>query len=483
MSSESSKVFKGIGKQTIVVILLGIIDLTYFSIMSRLLTKEEFGLYAIIMSVTYVIMEISNGSFGVAVVQKKDANKDFISTAFSLSLISSIIFTVLVLILANSFSLLLTKTTTLTMYFQIMSISVFCSVMNSFGRATLIKKLDFWEAGVISIVASFISCIVGVIMAIYDYGLYAVLMAINLNYLIMLLIFLYKKHFNYSIIIKKDCVKEILSYGGWTTASGIIRSIYEQLDKLITARWIPTNLLGAYNRPAGFLTTIFNQVNSIFDTILFPIVSEIQDDKEKVESSFCKSISLIVVFSLICSYTFILASEIIIRIFFGVAWLDLIPITRIISFSIIFMSFSRICDCFFRSLGKVRTYFNVRLFVCILSVFVIFWGCQYSILGLSLALLTTRFLDSFVKSIVFRNIIKISYSNLIRNVCLSSILPTILFLLCYAIEYYISGLIGSIMGVMSFVTSLVIIVMLHPHMLGDAFYENIYVKYLIKLKL
>lgn len=74
----SSRIFKSLKSQTIITVFLVIIQLSYFSIMSRLLDKEEFGLFAIVTAVNIVLSEISHAGLGPAVIQKKDASYGYV---------------------------------------------------------------------------------------------------------------------------------------------------------------------------------------------------------------------------------------------------------------------------------------------------------------------------------------------------------------------------------------------------------------------
>ena len=58
-TSNYDKTVKGMSSQTVVTVLLAILELTAFAIMSRLLTKTEFGNYAVIMSITMVLRSLA----------------------------------------------------------------------------------------------------------------------------------------------------------------------------------------------------------------------------------------------------------------------------------------------------------------------------------------------------------------------------------------------------------------------------------------
>ena len=52
--SNTSKVVRGLSNQTLVTLILGVLEIVSFSIMSRLLTQEDFGYYAALTAITVV---------------------------------------------------------------------------------------------------------------------------------------------------------------------------------------------------------------------------------------------------------------------------------------------------------------------------------------------------------------------------------------------------------------------------------------------
>ena len=96
------KVYKGISSQTIITIVMGVLEISVFAIMSRLLSQEDFGYYAVILAVVGVFHCFTEAGLGSAVIQKQNASKEYISTALGLSAILGVLFTVLLLAFANA---------------------------------------------------------------------------------------------------------------------------------------------------------------------------------------------------------------------------------------------------------------------------------------------------------------------------------------------------------------------------------------------
>ena len=54
IDSNTNKALKGMSSQTFVTILLGLVDVVSFSIMSRLLTQQDFGYYAALSAILMI---------------------------------------------------------------------------------------------------------------------------------------------------------------------------------------------------------------------------------------------------------------------------------------------------------------------------------------------------------------------------------------------------------------------------------------------
>lgn len=472
-NSESKKVFKGLGSQSVVAIIQGLLGLLNFSILSRLLDKEIFGLFAILLSVKVVLSEISNAGLGASVIQKTHINKDFYSTAFTLSFIIGVFFMLLLFCISGFLSELFVGNDVLSAPFKVMAISLFMQNMISIFKANYMRNLNFLRYGMVIIIASLLSYIVGIAMSIYGLGLWAIVLSTTLDTFLIATFLAIRSYKTVSFCISKVYIKEIVSYGGWLTASGVVRSVYEQMDKLLTPKWISVISLGSYNRPSGFVFNISSSINGIFDTVLFPILSSIHENAEKMKTAYMKASVLTFQLSIMFSCVLVLGAYFIVYIFFGCEWLNLVPIFQIASITVVPLFYGRIGDSFFRSTGFVKSYFYIRVTVCFLSVALIYLGCKYGIIGLALSVLLCRTCDIFIKIYVLGNKLSVSSIDLLCKIFRDSWFTSLLFLFCFLITAFFPGITGSIIATTLFVLFMVIAVLVKPVFLGKDFCDSI----------
>lgn len=417
MTSKTTQFFKGISTQTIITLVMGVMEVVVFAIISRLLSKTDFGYYAAISGIIAIFMSISEAGLGSAIIQKKNASGEFISTAFSWSMIIGLFVTMLVFTLAPTLATLIADDT-LTIPLRMMAITILFHSIISVGNGILYRKLSFKTVGLISIISYFTASVVSIIMAAKGMGLIAVVALPIVNSVVYILLLAFCVKFP-KLFIRRQETKEIISYGGWLTLGVIVNNLTHQLDKLLLPKWMSVATLGAYNRPAGFVSSISNKINSIFDTVLFPMLSDLQQDASRVKNILLKSVSLLNCFSVILAAIFFFNAHLIISIFFGVQWLDMVPVLQIISLSVIFNVNGRLVDCFFRSLAFVKIGFFLRVTSAIVTFTCIYIGSKFGVSGVALSIVIANVINILTKVVVLAIKTRVSVVDVFRKMVVS----------------------------------------------------------------
>ena len=423
--SKTDELFNGMSVQTIAMIIIAAVEMLMFSFWSRHLTKQDFGYMAAIGGILAIVECISFAGLGSAIVQKKDASREFISTAFTLSLILGLIGMFVVLVFAPQLAVLVADNEYLTTPLRVMSINVLLLTLLSVSGNQLIKQLRFKRKAVITISSYICSSGLGIILALKGFGLYA-LIAASIATPLFSLVLMYLTSLKIPRLgIHKKYISGIVSYGGLLTTGSIINSFTQKADSLMLSRLLSVEALGAYNRPAGFVNNISTQINGIFDTVLFPLLSDIQDDAQKVHDVLLRSISLLNSCSIVLAAIFFFNAELIITVFFGSQWIELVPIMRVVAIAVIFKIDGRLVDCFFRSLNLVRLGAILRFVQGGIVIVAIIIGARFGIMGVAVAITLSDILVILMKVLALVLSVKVNVWEVITRWFFSwrSILP------------------------------------------------------------
>lgn len=465
--------FKGLSVQTVVTFVMGGMEMVLFSFFSRLLTKTDFGYFAAMMGIIAICQSISEAGLGSSIIQKKDASGRFVSTAFTISLSMGILFSVLVFFLSPLLARLVADDY-LTTPLRIMSISFVLNSLISVGNAQLYRQLRFKRVGAIRCVSYLVAGIIGIILALKGFGLYAIV-AYTLLESVFVIILLYSTSVKVQkLSFSKSESKGIIHFGGWLTLGVILNNLTRQLDKIVTSKLISVEALGSYNRPAGFISNLTSRITGIFDNVLFPMLSDFQNQKDRVLGIFYKSISLLNSISAVLSVVFFFNAELIITLFFGKNWLDLVPIMRIVSISVLFNVDGQLVDCFFRSLNYVKTGFYLRLMAAIITLVSILVGAQFGITGLAVGLVVSNVSMILVKVMTLSYKVKANLMEVTKS-WLSAWKPVIPLIVIGIVSFFIEGSLVKHL-VLASVFAIIIIVefVFCPRMVSSAYEQIVY---------
>ena len=209
MVSNTSKVMKGISSQALVTIVLGVVEIVSFSIMSRLLTKEDFGYFAAITAITTIFSTFSDTGVGSAIVQQKCLSKSYINNAFTLSLLFGGVISILLLAFSGPLSRAVADESMKTPL-MLMSVTLLLNSLTSVNTSLMHRKLQFLRLGSINLFSLVITTCIAVWLAWKGYGYYAIITKAVLGSIITYFISLYFCKTHFSISLDKQSFKEIL---------------------------------------------------------------------------------------------------------------------------------------------------------------------------------------------------------------------------------------------------------------------------------
>jgi len=405
--SNTQKVIKGVSSQTLVTVVLGVVEIVSFSIMSRLLSQEDFGYFAAVTAITTVFSSFSETGIGSALIQRKEIDKRFINNAFTMSLLFGVFISLLMLSLSGVLAEAVVDSS-LKVPIMLMSVTLICHCLTSVNTSIMIRNLQFIRVGVINLVSLVITTIIAVILALKGFGYYSIITKAVLSSVITLVLSRLFVSVRYGLALNKETVKSIFGFSGWLMASVFFRNFAQQIDRLMMGRLLSVEALGSYNRPKEFINQISTKLNGIFDTALFPVLSGIQDNKNSLRNAYRTSFYYLNTFAMLLATSFIFNHELIIRVFLGEQWMSTKVVFIIVSIALVFNIDGRLSDCYFRSLGLTRQQFFFRILELIIKVFGLLIGAKWGLVGVALSVVISNITMIVIKTLFIAGQVEVS---------------------------------------------------------------------------
>lgn len=481
-TSNTQKAVHGISSQTMVTIVLGVFEIASFAIMSRLLTKEDFGYYAAISAITAIFATFSDTGIGSAIIQQKKLTPRYINNAFTLSFLFGSIVSVIMLAMAGILANTIIDNN-MRGPLMLMAITLVFHSLTSVNTGIMYRKLQFLQVGLISLISLVVTTVIAITLAYNGYGFYAILtkaiLASIITYILSLILCKTKYHLAFDI----DEYKKIFKFSGWLMASSLFRNLAHQIDRLMMPRLLSVSALGAYNRPKEFIEQISSKLNGIFDTALFPILSDIQDDKQKLGAAFRRSMFYLNGFAMMVTLAFVFNSELIIRIFFGDEWLHIKIVAMILACTLVFNIDGRLADCYLRSLAMTKEQFFFRIFETLLKILGLCIGYRWGIVGIAGSVTITNTIAKLIKINYISFKVNISVRETLKIILSSWKFTLAVTPICLFAYYSLPvGLMGNIMLAIIFMASVMIVFTLFPNMVGEEYAQTIHPQLLSRIK-
>ena len=472
--SNTQKAVKGISSQTLVTVMLGLVEIISFSIMSRLLSVQDFGYYAAMSAILVVFNSFAETGIGSAIIHRKEVDQKFINNAFTLALSFGVIISLSLFFLSDYLAILVVDES-MGQPLKLMSLTILCHCMTSPYVSVLQKKLKFMTIGYVNLISLVVTTIIAIILAYNGFGYYAIIAKVVSGSVFTLILSAVISKVRFSLAWDKNIIKSIWNYSGWLMASVIFRNFSQQADRLLMSKLLSVEMLGSYNRPKEFINQISSKVNGIFDTALFPVLSTIQDNMASLQRSLSKSVYFLNLFSIYLAVAFIYNAEFIIRIFFGIDWLHLVGVFQLLCVAIIFNIDGRLSDCYLRSLGLTKAQFYFRILETIVKFGGVIIGAQYGIYGVSIAVVFANFVMIFIKLSYITRHINYPFGNILMTIIHSWKSMLIFIPVCVVASLLLpSNIGGDIVKMIVFVLVSFTLFLVFPSIIGKEYKEQMY---------
>lgn len=258
-------------------------------VLARLLSPDDYGLIGIITIFTTVCSAIINGGFGSALIRTQKPTDEDYNTVFICNLLMSLLLYATVFLcsplIADFFNrqelVALTRVSSFTMIIGALAIV---------QQTRLTKRIDFKTQTKITLIASILSGIVGIAMALMDFGVWALVVQGIVAQTLRTVLLWFFNHWVPSIRFSKESFNRLFGFGWKMMASGILDSLWTQLYQVIVGKFYSPATLGQYTRAKQFSTMFSSNLSGVIQRVTYPVLSDIQDEKERMIAAYRKII-------------------------------------------------------------------------------------------------------------------------------------------------------------------------------------------------
>lgn len=336
-------------------------------VLARLLSPNDYGLIAMAFVVTGFAGMLADAGFNAALIQRKELRDDHIHTVFWMTLGSGIVLAEIAYLLAPLVAEFF-QAPPLDLVLRVLGITFIIGSIGNVPSALLQRSMRFRAIAQLEFVSVVVSGIVGVVMAFRGAGVWSlVAQALTASLLTTAFRCSCCKWFP-RLIFSLSALKDIWTFSGHFYGFNFINYWARNADNLVVGKYFGAPALGAYSRAYALMLLPITQFNSVITQVIFPALSTIQHDKERVKRIYLRAIGVVTLLAFPTMLGLLVVAEPFVLALYGVKWREVTGLLQILALVGAMQVIVNSTGWIFLSQGRTKLLFRWGLCLSMLTI-------------------------------------------------------------------------------------------------------------------
>jgi O-antigen/teichoic acid export membrane protein len=309
--------------------------LIVFVILGRLLDPQDFGLVALAGVFVGLLTVFGDFGFATYLVQARAVDQRGISTVFWSGLMLS---SVIAIGLAGASPLIagLFNAPELAPVLAVLSIGIVIHAFSATPSALLKRELAFRTLATRSILATILSSVVSVVLALAGAGVWAlVAQALVLNTVSAVVLWLVGR-WRPSWCFDRAFARQAMSYGSSVLGIQLVGQLRRRGIDLVIGAVAGTAVLGYWTVATRILAVIFDTVVQAISAVSTPVLARLQEDLPRLRRAYVLAVSTSLALITPVLVALLVTAHDMIVLVFGNQWEPSVPAAQIMSIATLF---------------------------------------------------------------------------------------------------------------------------------------------------
>ena len=248
-------------------------------------------------------------------------------------------------------------------------------------RTIMQKQFQFKAIAITELISILLGLIAAALLAINDFGVYSLVYSTLLASFISNGLFLIQNlrlnPIRFHFRLKET--KPFLKVGGFTMGSTLLDFFSRETDILIIGKLLGAESLGVYSLAKQIVLKLYSIINPIVINVLSPLLSSIQNEKERLKTSFLKIVKYLAYINFPVYTLVLIASKEILLVVYGSEYAESYPVLSFLAFAYCLAALSNPVGSLQIATGRTDIGFKWTILRVIITPPVIFAGAFINI--------------------------------------------------------------------------------------------------------
>lgn len=314
----------------------------------------------------------------------------------------------------------------LTSVVRVLGICVIIGSVNSVQKAYVQKTMQFKLFFFSTLGGTIISAFTGIWAAYRGFGVWALVIQQLTNQIIGTIILWFTVKWRPMLKFSFSRMKKLFSFGWKLLCSALIDTVYNNIYSLIIGKFYSSADLGYYNKGKNFPMLIINNVNTAINNVLLPVMSDVQDQKERLKAMTRRSImvSTFVIFPLMAGLAAV--AEPMVKILLTDKWLPAVPFIQFCCFTYAFWPIHTANLQAITAMGRSDIFLKLEITKKILGIVILIITLPHGLYVMMFGRCINSIMGSFINAFPNRKLLNYSYFEQMKDILPSLLLSLVM---------------------------------------------------------
>lgn len=405
-------------------------------VLARLLTPEDYGCLGMLTVFTSLAGSIVTMGFSSALIQKKRPSEEDYSTVFywneAISILMYFILFFSAPVIARFYRIPL-----LNDVLRVQGLILIINASAAIQDNRLRKQFKFKKLAIVSIVSSFISILVAIIMAYKGFGVWALVGQSLSAGIIRNFIFWLTNKWRPLLVFSKKSFKELFSFGFYVFLSNIVNQLGNSIQTLLFGRLYNATMLGYYSKASRLEMFASQSVSDVLLQVTYPLYSELQNEKEKMISAIKRITTTVAYVTFPLMSLLILLAKPIFVLLYSDRWLPSVPYFQVLCLAGFVVGLQAVNYQPIAAMGKSKLMFKWTVIKRVVGTTIMVGGLVlWGVKGLLAGVVVYNYFIYVVNAVLISKHIGYGLRAQMKDLLPVSVLTIISFVVAFGIGYF-----------------------------------------------
>lgn len=383
-------------------------------VLARMLAPHEWGLAAMVLVFSGFVLVFTDNALGTALIQRRDLTESDRATVFWISAGIGLVIALLGIALAEPLASFYGEPDVREL-FVALSAGILVTSLGTTHVALLVREMSFRKLELRQIAATVVGAIVGISLALADYGAWAIVGQVLGEAVTSTVLLWILTPWRPSLAFSGASIRKLGGFAGNVFAENMLWQGGRTLASVLIGRLLGAAALGTYTLATTVILMPFARIAAPLQQVFFPAFAEIADDRERMADIWIRATRLIGAVSVPALVGLVVVAPDFVQVVLGPKWDEATIVIQVLAVVGVIQALHTLNAEVLLALGKASTLVRYTALWVVATTAAVAIGYRWELTGVAVAYAVATVVVEPVRAVLTTRALGIPLARFVRS--------------------------------------------------------------------